>query len=108
LSKAFEVEPSRHGVTLARLALVLALAVPMGACSSFSNLVKQAEAAARDEPAERLYNEGVFLLDRKQDYKEAAKKFSEVERQHPYSDWARKSLLMTAYDNYEAKGFDES
>ncbi len=45
---------------------------------------------------------------RKQDYKDAAKKFSEVERQHPYSDWARKALLMSAYANYEASEFDES
>ncbi|AMN44244.1 outer membrane protein assembly factor BamD [Rhodoplanes sp. Z2-YC6860] len=107
-SKASEAKSSRHGMTLARLALVLALALPMGACSSFSNLFNKEEAVAPDEPPERLYNEGVFLLDRKQDYKEAAKKFSEVERQHPYSDWARKSLLMTAYANYEAKEYDES
>ena len=48
-------------------------------------------------PADKLYNEGVFLLNQRQDYKDAAKKFEEVERQHPYSEWARKSLIMTAY-----------
>jgi len=99
---------ARHGVTLARLALVLALALPAGACSSFNNLFNKGEVVAEDAPPEKLYNEGVFLLDRKGDYKDAAKKFSEVERQHPYSDWARKALLMSAYANYEAKEFDES
>jgi outer membrane protein assembly factor BamD len=99
---------STRGATLARLLLIVALAVPAGACTSFSNLFSKDEAAAPDEPPEKLYNEGVFLLDRKQDYKDAAKKFGEVERQHPYSDWARKSLLMTAYANYEAKEYDES
>ena len=101
----------RRGTALMRLVLVVALALPMGACSSFpslSNLFNKDEGVAPDEPPEKLYNEGVFLLDRKQDYKEAAKKFSEVERQHPYSDWARKSLLMSAYANYEAKEYDES
>ncbi len=88
--------------------LVLVLALPMGACSSFSNLFNKDEAVPEDAPPEKLYNEGVFLLDRKGDYKDAAKKFSEVERQHPYSDWARKALLMSAYANYEAKEFDES
>ena len=97
--------------TLARLLLIVALAAPAGACSSFpgfTGLFNKDDAVAPDEPPEKLYNEGVFLLDRKQDYKDAAKKFTEVERQHPYSEWARKALLMTAYANYEAKEYDES
>ena len=36
-----------------------------------------------------------------------SKKFEEVERQHPYSDWARKALIMVAYARYEAKDYDE-
>jgi len=98
----------KRAVTLARLLLIVALAVPTGACSSFTNLFNKEEAVAPDEPPEKLYNEGVFLLDRRQEYKDAAKKFGEVERQHPYSEWARKALLMTAYANYEAKEYDES
>ena len=53
-----------------------------------------------DEPADKLYNEGLFLLNSKKDYKDAAKRFEEVDRQHPYSEWARKSLIMTAYAYY--------
>ena len=41
------------------------------------------------------------------DFKRAVKKFEEVDRQHPYSDWARKSLLMSAYANYEAGEYDD-
>src|SRR5882757_5113278 len=107
-SKASKSVASKRGASLARLLLIVALAVPMGACSSFSNLFSKDEGVAPDEPPEKLYNEGVFLLDRRQDYKDAAKKFGEVERQHPYSEWARKALLMTAYANYEAKEYDES
>ena len=66
------------------------------------------DALAPDEPADKLYNEGVYLLNQQQDYKDAAKKFEEVERQHPYSDWARKSLIMTAYAHYEAREYDEA
>ena len=91
----------------ARLLLVAVLAVPLGACSSFNNLFSKEETAP-DAPPEKLYNEGVFLLDKKQDYKEASKKFEEVERQHPYSEWARKALIMVAYARYEAKDFDDS
>jgi outer membrane protein assembly factor BamD len=83
------------------------LASPVGACS-YLNLFNNKEDIAADEPADKLYNEGVYLLNQRQDYKAAAKKFEEVERQHPYSDWARKSLIMTAYANYEARQYEEA
>ena len=56
-----------------------------------------------EEPADKLYNEGLFLMNDKKDPKSASKKFEEVDRQHPYSDWARKSLLMSAYAFYNAQ-----
>jgi outer membrane protein assembly factor BamD len=95
---------ARHRMAGRLLALALVVA-PLGACSYF-NFNK--EELAADEPADKLYNEGVFLLNKRQDYKAAAKKFEEVERQHPYSDWARKSLIMTAYANYEARDYDDA
>jgi len=89
-----------------RIAQFLALALlfaPLGACTLFSK-----DEIVADEPPEKLYNEGIFLLDKRQDYKAAAKKFEEVERQHPYSDWARKALVMTAYASYSARDYDEA
>jgi outer membrane protein assembly factor BamD len=59
-----------------------------------------------DSPADLLYNEGLYLLNNKQDYKEAAKKFDEVDRENPYSDWARKALLMSAYAYYQAEDYE--
>jgi len=80
--------------------LVLALvAASLAACSALN----KDEDYVPDDPADKLYNEGLFLLNNKGDYKEAAKKFDEVDRQNPYSDWARKALLMSAYANYEAE-----
>ncbi len=61
-----------------------------------------------DEPADKLYNEGLYLLNQRQDFKAAVKKFEEVERQHPYSEWARKALIMAAYSNYQALEYDEA
>ena len=60
-----------------------------------------------ENPADKLYNEGLYLLNNKQDYKAAAKKFDEVDRENPYSDWARKALLMSAYAYYQAEQYDE-
>jgi outer membrane protein assembly factor BamD len=88
---------------LARLALLAVLALPLGACSSLFGR----DDVMPDDPADKLYNEGLFLLNQKQDARNAAKKFEEVDRQHPYSDWARKSLLMTAYSYYEAGEYTE-
>ena len=94
---------------LLRACMVMAvLAAPLGACSSFSNMFAKDEAVAPDQPPEKLYNEGVFLLDNRKEYKDAAKKFEEVERQHPYSDWARKSLIMVAYSKYEAREYEDA
>ena len=80
----------------------------LGACSSLTDLFGPKDDNFFDEPADRLYNEGLYLLNSKSDAKAAAKKFDEVERQHPYSEWARKSLIMSAYANYEARAYDES
>jgi outer membrane protein assembly factor BamD len=46
-------------------------------------------------------------MNKKGDRKSAMKKFEEVDRQHPYSEWARKSLLMSAYAAYENGDYDE-
>ncbi len=89
----------------ARLVAVCALTlllVPLAACTSDKDL------QLPDDPADKLYNEGLFLLQDKKDAKAAAKKFEEVDRQHPYSDWARKALIMQAYAYYEARDYDES
>src|SRR6516164_8490177 len=59
-----------------------------------------------EEPADKLYNEGLYLMNERKDNKAASKKFEEVDRQHPYSEWARKSLLMQAYSYYQAGDFD--
>jgi outer membrane protein assembly factor BamD len=59
-----------------------------------------------DEPADKLYNEGLYLMNERHDPKAASKKFEEVDREHPYSDWARKSLLLSAFAYYQAGDFD--
>jgi outer membrane protein assembly factor BamD len=110
---AFSV--SERCIARPRLSAALALCLltaPLAGCSSlglesFNPFVKQ-EAAALDEPAEKLYNEGVFLLNEKVDYAQANKRFEEVDRQHPYSELARKSLLMSAYTYYRGKQYDET
>src|SRR5215217_4437016 len=89
------------------LALVL-LVAPLPACSSLGDWFGGKEDKVLDDPADKLYNEGLFLLNQKRDYKAAAKRFEEVDRQHPYSEWARKALLMSAFSYYEGGQYDDA
>jgi outer membrane protein assembly factor BamD len=60
-----------------------------------------------EKPVEDLYNTAMDqLLDHA--YDKAAKSFDEVERQHPYSVWATKAQLMSAYALYQGSKYDES
>jgi outer membrane protein assembly factor BamD len=87
---------------ITRLAGAALVALSLGACSLFDK-----DTVIPDEPADKLYNEGLYLLNSKKDPKAAAKKFEEVDRQHPYSDWARKSLIMAAFAYYDAGAYDD-
>jgi outer membrane protein assembly factor BamD len=87
------------------------LLLTVGGCSSveaLGNLFADKNVQAPDQPAEKLYNEGLYLLNEKRDSKEALKRFEEVDRQHPYSEWARKSLLMSAFASYQMQDYDET
>jgi len=88
------------------LVTVVLLAASVGGCSSF-NFFKKDEVLP-DQPADKLYNEGLYLLNEKRDAKAAAQKFDEVDRQQPYSEWARKSLVMSAYAYYQAGQYEEA
>jgi outer membrane protein assembly factor BamD len=90
---------------LARATAMLLLAASLGGCGSFNFFANKD--IAPDEPADRLYNEGLYALNVNKNPKNAAKKFEEVDRQHPYSEWARKSLIMSAYAYYSAGEYDE-
>jgi outer membrane protein assembly factor BamD len=88
---------------LAAALIFIPLTLPLMGCSLFN---KDDDYVA-ENPADSLYNQGLFLLNTKQDYKEAAKKFDEVDRENPYSEWARKALLMSAYAYYQAELYDD-
>ena len=87
---------------LAMAGLVLGLAAAVAACSSFPRPSmprlpflgsgEKVEEIVETEPADRLYNEGVALAN-SGEFKNAAAKFEDVDRQHPYSDLARRAAV---------------
>ena len=98
----------RLGRRLRLAAGLIVLGVPLSGCGTGALWDKffAKDDTFVEEPADKLYNEGLFLMNDKHDAKAASKKFEEVDRQHPYSDWARKSLLMSAYAFYNAGDYD--
>jgi outer membrane protein assembly factor BamD len=58
-------------------------------------------------PADQLYNDGLARI-QKEDYAGAAKKFSDLEKQSPYSEYSRKALIMEAFANYEGGLYEEA
>lgn len=68
---------------------------------------KKERLAYVERPAELIYNQAVAEMDRR-DWADAKLLFQEVERQHPFSKWARRSMLMSAYASYRSADYDES
>jgi outer membrane protein assembly factor BamD len=81
--------------------LCIAAVMLLSACAEDEGPVYQARTV------ETLYNGGVNAL-RLEEYAQAAEAFDEVERQHPYSVWATKAQLMSAYSSYKRDEYDEA
>ncbi len=91
---------------MAKSAALIALAVTMSACSTFSSNKKE-KLAYVERPAEQIYLQGFEEMEQG-DWDRAKLFFNEVERQHPFSKWARRSMLMTAYANYRSTNYEEA
>jgi len=86
----------------ASLLVVGICAVLLSGCAStsLSSMFEEDEAPKEDKSAVQLYNEADAMLD-EADWKQAAKKFEEVDKNYPYSPEARRSIVMSAYANYK-------
>lgn len=60
-----------------------------------------------ERPVEQIYNDAWKQIDDK-NWDKAAKQFDEVERQHPYSVWARRAMLMSAFCYYQANKYSDA
>jgi outer membrane protein assembly factor BamD len=90
----------------AALAAVAAL-MPLAACASGGSGQTRADTRYVARDVNTLYNAARERLDRGL-YTQAAALFDEVERQHPYSVWARRAQLMSAFSYYAAKDHTKS
>lgn len=84
-----------------RLLFIVCAGLGLAACSSDD----EDTYIARD--VEVLYNLAADRMESNQ-HQLAAALFDEVERQHPFSSWARRAQLMAAYAYYEANEYEDA
>jgi len=92
---------SRPAVLLFASAAVL----PLASCAHGGKAKTDTAYVARDVSS--LYSSAKRYQDAG-DHEQAAKLYDEVERQHPYSVWARRAQLMSAFNYYLAKKYTEA
>jgi outer membrane protein assembly factor BamD len=90
-------------------AALLAMALSGSGCSMFDQFnpfggEKYKMEVTPDVPASKTYDQGLEKLANGSP-SEAAKKFTDLGKQYPSSDWARKGLLMQTYAQYQAADY---
>ena len=89
--------------TAFRTALAAGAALAAAACGGN----RGEEVAYVERPVESIYNEALRSLDRT-NWDLAAAQFNEVQRQHPYSPWAQRAMLMSSYAQYRSRDYDKA
>jgi outer membrane protein assembly factor BamD len=92
---------SRSGLILMTVAVA---ALTVSACSGTK---PRQRLAYEERPVEALYNTGYQRLQSKR-WTDAVDYFQEVERQHPYSEWSRRAILMQVYAYYQNNNYQDA
>ena len=92
-----------------RAAVVIVALVGAGGLLSAcqKNIEGTVAAYADDQPAGVLYNRGLGYMNAGK-FNDAIDEFNEVDRQHPYSEEARKALVMSAFASYRRGDYDNA
>ena len=96
-----------------RALLMVSLAgLALASCSLFesddaTNDLNKDAAQYQDRPIDAIYAAAWTQIN-KGNWDQAATQFNEVDRQHPYSVWARRAQLMSAFCSYQANKYDDA
>ncbi len=86
----------------------LGMAVALGLLVACSGGGRSREVPLEALTAEQIYEKGEYSLEVDKQPKEALRYFQEVERLYPYSQWAKRALIMQAYTNHQSKNYEEA
>ncbi len=100
----------RSGI-LVRLAASGMLCLGLLGCDSISGPGSWFGSGEKDDfvdtPAEQIYNDGLKSLDER-DYSAAQKQFATLDKQYPYSEYTKKSLMLSTYAHYSSREYTET
>lgn len=82
----------------------LALVAALSACAGASNREPPLDTLT----AEDIYKRGEYSLETSKKGKDAIRYFSEVERLYPYSEWAKRALIMEAFAYHKDRDYENS
>jgi len=106
--------PQSWSRPLRTAALALSLGLALSGCGSLfgdgdtaKNNVNTDAANYREMPVEAIYT-AAWRQIRAGNWLVAAATFDEMERQHPYSPWARRAMLMSAFCSYQGNAYAEA
>lgn len=99
--------PFRIAPRVAPFRLLLIAVLTLGVVGCASNENKVVDEIADAPPPEQLYNEGLAFIQAGR-FSKANEQFEKVDRLHPYSEWARKSMLMQTYSNFQIGAYQET
>lgn len=83
---------------------VAALTLALAGCGDD----KPKEVPIEDLTAEQIYQKAELSLKDRKGTEEAARLFSEVERLYPYSEWAKRALIMQAFAYHKNEDYENS
>ena len=90
-----------------RGALILTVAT-LVACGNGSRPATGARPPVENFTAEQIYKRGEYELENTRNPESAIYYFSEIERLYPYSEWAKRALIMQAFSHHRARQYEEA
>lgn len=96
-----------------RAVIVGAGALTLAGCDTLANInpfdkgEKYEPKIVADVPAEKIYDDGLGRL-KQGDSEGSVKKFADLSKNYPFSEWSRRGLIMEAYANYEGQKWDDA
>ena len=92
-----------YGKRIVLSAAIVSISISAG-CASLS---KQEVPLDKIPPAQ-IFQQAEAKLTKRRDAEDAAVLFTEVERLYPYSEWAKRSIIMSAFAYHQSKLYEES
>jgi len=94
------------------MTLTLGACLVLGGCSTIGGWFGSNDKSDKDveyveRPIDGIYHDAWKKIGDR-DWEGAAHQFDEVERQHPYSIWARRAMLMSAFCYYQANKYPDA